>query len=507
MNKAWGEIWHVLCHVACWVWLGVLYLSLVSFAFVTLTAWQFSEEIDAQAGNAEKAATYRAKLAGKLLPFEFEKHFQELKQAAFDVREKIGKNDPANAVVDAAAKPGGAQAAAIPTPEFAAEVSALLASIKNLEDWQNQPSELSDDATYASLYAALNALEPPGTPVTPLFYVLRLNFEPQRLALWSEGRLAVVLALVMGALGSLLYVTQYMLGAQMRGLAWRDPPPRPLTWFLFRPMFGAIMGLTFLVVVKAGQLTFSSGTEEAAADAGVNPFLLALAAILAGLMSWQALDFLKNIGDRWFRGRQQPLWATGLCKALELKQKTADGLAQGIGRSRRQIERWILLEDKVMPELQDRIASWLAIEPSQVFGEEGPERRTALRPAVAIKLGEHLSAIGQTPADLARALKLESEMVDDWVSRRELVPAEWQDRIADWLNCPIADLFGPPPRPKGLKWALADGNKAVANLAKELGVTDDQAQRWVDGQESPSPDVRARIASWLNTPENEIFQS
>ena len=56
-------------------------------------------------------------------------------------------------------------------------------------------------------------------------------------------------------------------------------------------------------------------------------------------------------------------------RALEAKDQTPESCARHVGYTLGQIDRWVALEDKVTPEMQDRVSTWLGIKRDEISGE------------------------------------------------------------------------------------------------------------------------------------------
>lgn len=460
-------------HALRLTWLLVLYAVIISYTFATLGAWQFQDRMREIVGDRENADRLRTQLVVGL--DERLVHQKELRatlkaledsltsilgrddgaaQAAEpttveDIKADTGEPDPipasdqypqAEKVEVLRAHLDQMQALLAPVDgEEGLLIAALLSEIKPLFERHNAAQEIEA----LRLLADFLTVETIRSPiVTPLFYVSGLENVPRQLAIWPEGHLTIMLTLLMGALGSLLFVTRSFLAWQFKGYSISQPSPKPLSWFVFRPLFGAITALTILILVKAGQMSFASGSSVSLKDGGVNPFIIAFAAIIAGLMSWQALERIESIGERWLcTGRRRDLWATGLKNALTVRNRTIRSLADQIGRSAWQIERWILLKDKVIPEMQDRITAWLEASRTELFSEDLPHPPPTRPSLVAMGLPAALEAAGKNAEGLAKHLRRELAEVRGWLEQREPVPPDDQDAIAAWLERPVAELF------------------------------------------------------------------
>ena len=68
------------------------------------------------------------------------------------------------------------------------------------------------------------------------------------------------------------------------------------------------------------------------------------------------------------------MYATGLKHALNVEDKSTAECAIKIDRTVKQIERWLEYHDKVTPEMQDRLVTWLDRSIGELFGDSIPEK-------------------------------------------------------------------------------------------------------------------------------------
>ncbi len=280
-----------------------------------------------------------------------------------------------------------------------------------------------------------------GLSETPLLSVASgVGFDPQRIATLSHETLALLFVFVVGAIGSVIYITKDSIQTALEGNWLTDPPKRSLTWHLFRPVFGVIVALAAFLLFKAGQLALGNGGAVDGSQAFNLP-VLSVIALFAGLLSWQALEAIETRGAIWFRSqRRQPLWATGLERKLENEARTREELASSIGRSVDQVFRWLAFRDRVSPEMQDRIADWLDVPYNQLFRGERP----GLKPLwLRIGAGDE----GGQPREA-----FESKLVgptfpegerDKWLAEAspEPVPPRFQDGILLAMDLSMSEVF------------------------------------------------------------------
>ncbi|NJO36662.1 MAG: hypothetical protein HC871_02355 [Rhizobiales bacterium] len=265
-----------------------------------------------------------------------------------------------------------------------------------------------------------------------------LGFDPQRISTLSRETLALLFVFVIGAIGSVIYITKDSIQLVLEGNWITDRPTRSLAWYLFRPVFGVIVALAAFLLFKAGQLAMgNSGVADAGQD--FNLPILSVIALFAGLLSWQALEVIESRGASWFRSqKRQPLWATGLENRLYSEQHSIEELASSIGRSVDQAFRWLVFRDRVTPEMQDRIADWLDVPYNQLFRSDQPVRKTLWLRVRPMDDG------GLAPQDFEEKLAAEqfrAEKLAAWLACSEPVPPKVQDRILLAMDRPMPAIF------------------------------------------------------------------
>lgn len=333
--------------------------------------------------------------------------------------------------------------------------------------------EAKDDR-YERAHTILREFEAVGRFQGPLNLV---GFDSYQVATMTRETLAMMFIFVVGAIGSVIFLTKCSIKHIFEGNALTDPPPWSIALYLFRPFFGIVVALAAYLLFKAGQLALgNSGLVGGAGD--FNLPILSMIALFAGLLSWQALEAIETRGANWFRAQtRENLWATGLNKALQTTANSGDQLANNIGRSKDQVFRWVIFRDPVTPELQDRIANWLKRPLNELFSRDQPKRRAlwfskdfALHLLLAHKarderqdaraglerMGGQLRATAQPAYDTLMlnigyqqtSPETAAEIAAWWAGTKAVPPAV-QDRICAELNYPMQLLFdvgksGPP---------------------------------------------------------------
>ena len=205
----------------------------------------------------------------------------------------------------------------------------------------------------------------------PLSWHPSFEISFQRLATLSDQSLTVILVLLLGALGSLIYMTR----EELQLVIHRKPEKiiremYPLPWYLFRPVFGGVIAFAIYLIYKTGQLALGSG-NTGPLDSQVNIPILSVFSLFAGLLAWQTLQMIEQRGLAWLNSTQrEDLYASGLERLLHDRGHTLEECAAKIGRSVEQVQRWIDGSDKATPEIQDRIATWLDVPITTIFAKK-----------------------------------------------------------------------------------------------------------------------------------------
>ncbi|HMR32469.1 MAG TPA: hypothetical protein PKA13_20235 [Geminicoccaceae bacterium] len=495
-----------LAHGIRWLILLVLYVVILSWIVAMLGAWQFQDRLRASGQTAAGAYALRMDLlkAAAGLDASVQQLVRQMRDLT--VSEQAGGDEARDAPTGTQVA-GTAFASSTPTPEeLRKEIERLTpfhdravalraAAVKYAHDYRlgfglagtdeaGRPEPLPPER--GALLADVVSAQTMELGLLRRTWLLSFAEPPmQRLVTWPEGHLTIVLTLLMGMLGSTLYTTRFMLDYAIKGYRLSEPAPYPTSWFVFRPLFGAATALAIYVLFRAGQLVLTTEPAAGGDSAVLNPFVIAFMAIIAGLMSWQALEFIETSGERWLRGQaRDPLWASGLARQLQALGRPASALAVEIGRTPRQVERWIRFRDMVPPEMQDRIAAALDARREQLFGKEAPPMSGVASFGLARDLAAAVAAAGLTQEQLAMHLGTDMTMMADWIARsRALSPAQ-QERVADLLDVPVADLFEPVPAPSTLAVAMEAKGVSVQQIVENLaasGVGEAEVQAWRDG--------------------------
>jgi hypothetical protein len=175
--------------------------------------------------------------------------------------------------------------------------------------------------------------------------------------------LTMLLALVLGALGSALHMTRVLTDGE------ENPP---FCWYLFRPCQGLLMALAMFVLLKAGQLTVGASDTDS-----LSPFFVAFVGTMSGLLAPDAYRLLQRTGATLIpaAGEGAERWAFGLGAAMEAAGVDAAALAAGIGARPEEVAAWAA-ELQPVPEAQQRLmAAWLRADSRRLFTIDQPPAR------------------------------------------------------------------------------------------------------------------------------------
>jgi len=340
--------------------------------------------------------------------------------------------------------------------------------------------------------------------------------EPKSLAVASRESLDIMLVLIVGAIGSMIYMTQRMLRIAIQGHPVNPKEQRPLSWYVARPIFGAVVAFAMYLLYKTGQVALGSGSFAEALQSGINIPILTVIGLFAGLLSWQALDMIQSKGEAWLEsGARKNMWATGLVRALDAKNESAESCAQHVARSINQIDRWVSYRDSVTPEMQDRLTTWLDMSRNEIFSSMRPTTTRREQPMYAVGLEPYLQRQGasENVKSIALALRVPEETVERWRDQKQPVSSEYQWSLVGLLDCRYLELFEPRAR-NGQNWAVQLRQSMVqpapdsaAALAAALNVDPDLVRDWRDLYRPVPAKTVEQIADVVGGDPNTLFDA
>ena len=194
------------------------------------------------------------------------------------------------------------------------------------------------------------------------------NFLFRGFATMPSQLLILLLTLSMGALGSLLYITQDYFYSDKE---------RSFSWYFFRPFLGMVTAFSIFILAKAGQITISDVTVSEGILENLNPFFISFLAIISGLLSEQAIEKIRRSALPFFQPNaestdEEKRWAVGLRSAMKAQNRSAKDLVPYVDVPLEKIEEWISEKSPVSDEIQRIVASWLNIPVRQIFTDLPP---------------------------------------------------------------------------------------------------------------------------------------
>ncbi len=183
-----------------------------------------------------------------------------------------------------------------------------------------------------------------------------------RLFMLPREILGLVLALVMGALGSTLHVTKAMIEDK------REVRP---SYYLVRPFQGMVTALVVFILLKAGQLSISSGSGS---GQDLNTFFVAFAGVVSGLMVSEAYQMIRKAAAAVIPPEDdEARWAFKLADALAELGAPAGDLAAGIGAAPAEVQAWVEEKRPVPAPQQWLVAAWLHRPRRSLFTSLSPD--------------------------------------------------------------------------------------------------------------------------------------
>lgn len=199
--------------------------------------------------------------------------------------------------------------------------------------------------------------------LSELKYMRGLYFD--RLARMPNQLLTLILALSMGALGSVIFLTRTFMDRSI---------DKRFSWYIFRPFLGMVTALAIFILAKAGQIIISDASISQGISNRLNPFFISFLAIISGILSEQAYEKIQSSGGAFFRvePKAKQRWAFRLKEELGRKGKKASEIAGFTDTTKKVVEEWIN-ETRAVPEReQELISVWLGINVRDLFTDQPP---------------------------------------------------------------------------------------------------------------------------------------
>lgn len=178
--------------------------------------------------------------------------------------------------------------------------------------------------------------------------------------------LTIILVLFMGVLGSTIDLTQTYFSSRNS---------QPLSYYVFRPVLGAITALAVFIVAKAGVIVVSDASFTQS-GAPLSPFFISFLAIVSGLLANAAVNSIKKAGQKVLRadiaGEAKPRWARGVEKEIETAKKDKADLYAFFEESDETVDQWVGEKALVPGHAQRIVAAWLNKPQRDLFTDLAP---------------------------------------------------------------------------------------------------------------------------------------
>lgn len=241
-------------------------------------------------------------------------------------------------------------------------------------------SEKRLNLIFATKLGAVDLLDKFQKELTPgdraaLETLRRLDEEKDQLQIYAkpflsmpQELLTLILTLSMGIFGSTIAVSRNFFGSRIEVV--QGP-----SWYLFRPIQGAVMALAVYILFKAGVLIFSAPPSSGNVSGALNPFVIAFLGIISGLFAEYAYERLDRAAQSVFQAATPPatvsvFWAKGVDQELAAQNKSREDLAAYLHRPVNLVDRWVEGKRPVPEEVQRILAFWLGKPRDALFYEE-----------------------------------------------------------------------------------------------------------------------------------------
>jgi len=179
-----------------------------------------------------------------------------------------------------------------------------------------------------------------------------------------KSSLTLMLAVVMGLLGSLIYLARERVVDKTRV---------GLSVIIFRASLGGALAVAIYVFAAAGMVAI--GQHAANSDAAeMSPYLISFIGITAGYLSEHMAAWMAQVGRDTFKVNgveAKERWTPHL--SAQLGTKTAATIAQALNVPQAQVDSWIAVSAPVPSEQQSLLAVYLGLDVSDVFTDIPPK--------------------------------------------------------------------------------------------------------------------------------------
>lgn len=181
--------------------------------------------------------------------------------------------------------------------------------------------------------------------------------------------LVLMVVIAMGAMGSLIFVTQTFFSEDRREKA---------NFYLFRPLFGSIVAIGVYVLTKAGVMVASAAQIQTDGTVHLNAFFVAFVSLIAGLMSESAIEAINRAGSSFLRGtredmRERFMIGERVKKAMKKTEMTETDFVKLVERPQETVESWMNETTVVPVDAQIAISAKLGVPIRELFTDQAPK--------------------------------------------------------------------------------------------------------------------------------------
>lgn len=204
--------------------------------------------------------------------------------------------------------------------------------------------------------------------VTHYRFYDRISFGKLRDILISPNDfLALLLVCVGGILGALLRIvfSSYVSG--------KDPTLRSV---VISPILGVICSLVIYNLFRAGFIVITDQPQNSD-TATLSPFVIALLAMAAGLLSERTIEFFRKTFGNWLgsvEASQAARWGVNLQREIDAQKTTVERLAERLDISAAKLRDWVQEKEPVPNDKQRDIALALDVPLRRLFTDLEPTR-------------------------------------------------------------------------------------------------------------------------------------
>ncbi|MGH6872772.1 MAG: hypothetical protein ACREHE_14820 [Rhizomicrobium sp.] len=184
------------------------------------------------------------------------------------------------------------------------------------------------------------------------------------IVLFPKMMLVLILAIFMGILGSLIYISQDFL---------KNPDGRTFWDILFRIGLGAGVAFALFFFAAAGMLSLSQTSNGGPPE--MSPYLISFLGITGGYLSDRVTEWMRQVGENTFKvddGGPPKRWAMGLAAALSAAGLDSTALASAVGVPASEAADWASLTQPVPGDKQALVSAFLRTHPSKLFTDIAP---------------------------------------------------------------------------------------------------------------------------------------